>query len=66
VAGTRIVASVVLDCLAAGMTEVEIIEEYATLTSEGIRATAAYGAELGRDEYPVVARWKTPDICCSC
>jgi len=33
VAGTRIMASVVLDCLAAGMTEVEIIEEYPTLTS---------------------------------
>jgi len=56
VAGTRIMASVVLDCLAAGMTEVEIIEEYPTLTSEGIRAAAAYGAELARDEYPAVAR----------
>jgi len=56
VAGTRIMASVLLDCLAMGMTEAEIINEYPTLTSEGIRAAAAYGAELARDEYPAVAR----------
>jgi uncharacterized protein (DUF433 family) len=47
--------SVVLDCLAAGMTEREIIDDYPTLTVEGIRAAAAHGAELARDEYPAVA-----------
>ena len=57
VQGTRVMVSVVLDCIAAGMTEAEIIEDYPTLSVEGIRAAAAHGAELARDEYPaVVAR----------
>jgi uncharacterized protein (DUF433 family) len=55
VRGTRILVSIILDALADGMTEAEIIAEYPTLTAEGIRAAAAYGAELARDEYPAVA-----------
>ena len=55
VRGTRILVSIVLDALADGMTEDEILEESPTLTVEGIRAAAAYGAELARDEYPAVA-----------
>jgi uncharacterized protein (DUF433 family) len=55
VRGTRIMASVILDCLAAGMSEAEIVDEYPTLTVEGVRAAAAHGAELARDEYPAVA-----------
>ncbi len=48
--GTRVPVSVVLDCLAAGMNEAEILSEYPTLTTEGIRAAAAYGADLAREE----------------
>ena len=48
-------ASVVLDCLAAGLTEREILDDYRTLPVDGIRAAAAHGAELARDEYPAVA-----------
>lgn len=48
--GTRIPVSVVLDCLAAGMTEDQILAQYPTLTVEGIRAAAAYGAALAREE----------------
>lgn len=55
VRGTRILVSIILDALADGMTEAEILAEYPTLTVEGIRAAAAYGAELARDEYPAVA-----------
>lgn len=55
VRGTRIMVSIVLDALADGMTEEEIIAEYPKLTVEGVRAAAAYGAELARDEYPAVA-----------
>ncbi len=55
VRGTRIMVSVILDCLAAGMTEAQILDEYPTLTVEGVRASAAHGAELARDEYPAVA-----------
>jgi len=54
VACTRIMASIVLDCLAAGMTEPEIVVEHPTLTSEGVRAAANYGAELAGDEYPAI------------
>jgi uncharacterized protein (DUF433 family) len=42
--GTRIMVSVILDCLAAGMSEQGILEEYPTLTIEGIRAATAYGS----------------------
>lgn len=55
VRGTRILVSIILDALADGMTETEILAEYPTLTAEGIRAAAAYGADLARDEYPAVA-----------
>lgn len=48
--GTRIMVSVILDCLAAGMSEGGILEEYPTLTAEGVRAAAAYGAVLAREE----------------
>lgn len=48
-AGARVPVSVVLDCLAAGMTEAEILVEYPSLTAEGIRAAAAYGAALARE-----------------
>jgi hypothetical protein len=46
--------SIILDALADGMTESEIMPEYPTLTVAGIRAAATYGAELARDEYPAV------------
>lgn len=51
IAGTRIMVSVVLDCLAAGMTEREIIAEYPGLNVEAIRAAAAYGSRLAREEF---------------
>jgi uncharacterized protein (DUF433 family) len=55
VRGTRVMVSVILDALAAGMTEDDILVQYPSLTVDGIRAVAAYGAELARDEYPAVA-----------
>ena len=48
--GTRIPVSVVLDCIAAGMTDAEIIAEYPSLDVESIRAAASYGALLAREE----------------
>lgn len=50
IAGTRVLVSVVLDCLAAGMPTDAILTEYPSLTDEGIRAAAAYGAALAREE----------------
>lgn len=51
---TRIMVSIVLDCLAAGMTEPQILTDYPALAPPGLRAAAAYGADLARDEYPAV------------
>jgi uncharacterized protein (DUF433 family) len=48
--GTRVPVSVVLDCLAAGMTDAEIHNEYPTLPPEASRAALAYGALLAREE----------------
>lgn len=50
IAGTRVPVSVVLDCLAAGMTVEEIVAEYPTVVAAGVRAAAAYGALLAREE----------------
>ncbi len=50
VQGTRIPVSIVLDCLGDGMTTAEILSQYPSLTEAGIRAAAAYGAELAREE----------------
>jgi uncharacterized protein (DUF433 family) len=50
IAGTRVPVSVVLDCLAAGMTVDEIVAEYPTVAAAGVHAAAAYGALLAREE----------------
>ncbi len=48
--GTRLAVSVVLDCLAAGMTDAEIHEQYPSLPADAARAAVAYGALLAREE----------------
>jgi uncharacterized protein (DUF433 family) len=50
IAGTRVPVSVILDCLAAGMTAEEITAEYPAVAEVGVRAAAAYGAALAREE----------------
>ena len=50
VAGTRILVSVVLDNLAAGLPLDEIISSYPRLTRESIQACIAYAADLTREE----------------
>jgi uncharacterized protein (DUF433 family) len=50
IAGTRVPVSVILDCLGAGMATDEITAEYPAVTAAGVRAAAAYGAELAREE----------------
>ena len=47
--GTRIWVSLILDYLASGMSEQEIIAEYPHLTHEDILAAIAYGAEAARE-----------------
>jgi uncharacterized protein (DUF433 family) len=48
ISGTRIMASVVLDNLADGITPDEILKSYPSLKAEDIRAALAYAAELAR------------------
>ena len=43
--GTRITVSDVLEYLAGGMTEAEILQDFPELTREGIRACLAFAAE---------------------
>ena len=56
ICGTRIAVDLVLDLLAAGATEVEILENYPGISSDGLRACVAYAAEIIRSErvYPLV------------
>ena len=47
--GTRIMVSVVLDNLAAGLTPDEIVRSYPSLDRAAIQAAIAYAAELARE-----------------
>ncbi len=48
--GTRVLVTVVLDALAAGLEPAEIVRHYPTLTADGVRAAVAYGAWLAKQE----------------
>lgn len=52
--GTRIMVSVVLDNLAAGLSSDELIRDYPSLTLDGIRAAIAYAAELSHERLMAV------------
>ena len=47
--GTRIWVSLVLDFLADGAKEGELLQQYSQLTHEDILAAIAYGAEASRE-----------------
>ncbi|MBN1900751.1 DUF433 domain-containing protein [Candidatus Sumerlaeota bacterium] len=47
--GTRIMVSVILDNLAAGLSPDQIIESYPSLSSEAIRSAIGYAAEISRE-----------------
>ncbi len=47
--GTRIMVSVVLDNLAAGLTAEEILDSYPSLTRESLQAAIAFAADLARE-----------------
>jgi uncharacterized protein (DUF433 family) len=49
VIGTRVMVSVVMDNLAAGVTREEILRSYPSLKSEDIEGCIAYAAELTRE-----------------
>jgi uncharacterized protein (DUF433 family) len=47
---TRVLVSVILDCLAEGMNHEEILENYPTLQEKHIKSALQYGAILAREE----------------
>ena len=47
--GTRIWVSLLLDLLAGGMTEPELLSEYPQLAHEDVLAAIAYGAVVSRE-----------------
>lgn len=47
--GTRVMVSVVLDNLAAGVPQDDILKSYPSITPADIQAALAYAAELARD-----------------
>lgn len=53
--GTRVMVSVVLDNLAAGIDRAEILSSYPSLKGEDIDAAIAYAAELARERHVPLA-----------
>jgi uncharacterized protein (DUF433 family) len=58
--GTRIWVSLILDLLASGMSEAELLAEYPGLFHEDILAAIAYGAETARERMIPVLADRTP------
>ncbi len=48
--GTRVMVSVILDNLAEGRTEMEIVKDYPSLKKEDIKASLEYAALLAKEE----------------
>ena len=49
--GHRIWVSLILDCLASGMGQQELLDCYPGLEADDIRACLAYGAEMSRERF---------------
>jgi uncharacterized protein (DUF433 family) len=49
--GTRMMASVVLDNLAAGVTTDDLLRSYPSLSAADVQAAIAYAAELARERF---------------
>jgi len=53
--GTRVMVSIILDNLANGISQEEVLASYPTLTKADIQAAIAYAAELARERIISVA-----------
>ncbi len=49
IAGTRVMVSVILDNLAAGLTAEEIAQSYPSVPADAVNATLHYAAELAKE-----------------
>ena len=52
--GTRIMVSIILDNLAADVSQEEILRSYPSLSPEDVQAAIAYAAELARERIVLV------------
>jgi uncharacterized protein (DUF433 family) len=58
--GTRVWVSLIVDNLAAGASEDEILEAYPSLTKEDIQAALAFASEMSRERYVDIPLEKIP------
>ena len=49
IAGTRVMVTVILDNLAAGLTAEEIADSYPSVSIDAVKAALHYAAELARE-----------------
>ncbi len=49
IAGTRVMVTVILDNLAAGLTIGQIVESYPSVSPDAVRAALHYAAELAKE-----------------
>ena len=49
ITGTRVMVTVILDNLAAGLSPAEIAESYPSVSAEAVQAALQYAAELTRE-----------------
>ena len=49
ISGTRVMATVILNNLAAGLSVAEITESYPSVSADAVKATLHYAAELARE-----------------
>lgn len=49
IAGTRVMVTVILDNLAAGLTIGQIVESYPSVSLDAVRAALHYAAELAKE-----------------
>ena len=49
IAGTRVMVTVILDNLAAGLTAEEISESYPSVSTDAVKAALHYAAELAKE-----------------
>ena len=56
IAGTRVMVTVILDNLAAGLTEEEIVESHPSVSADAVKAALHYAAELPKERMVLWAR----------
>lgn len=59
ISGTRVMVSVIVDNIAAGVPREELLRSYPSLRDHDIDAALQYAAELARERIPQMTRMQT-------